>query len=80
MYFLFLVSLAGYTLVHFGRIYEGHEPWDYTRINIWWYLLAACHGYMCLILAAKGLQAIEYLKKVAVQTKWLERKFTYVLR
>ena len=54
--FLFLISLTGFTLAHFGQIYEGQENWAYGTYNVWWYLLASCHGYMSLMALAKILQ------------------------
>ena len=65
LYFMFLAALVGYTLAHFGNLYDGQERWEYLGDggrNVWWYFLAAMHGYIILTHLSKVAQMGGYLK------------------
>ncbi len=61
--FFFLISLGGFTLAHFGRIYDGQVNYEYGsgKKNVWWFLLAFCHVYKCAFTLARLGQMSSYL-------------------
>ena len=39
-YLVYVMSVVGYALAHFGRGFTSAGPWDPNEVNGWWYFLA----------------------------------------
>ncbi len=47
LYAMFLVSLLGYALTHFGRVLE--RPLDPKEVDAWWYFMAVTTAYVAIV-------------------------------
>ena len=76
--FVFMISMTGYTLAHFGRVFEGQENWVYGEFNVWWFFYAVCHAVNTGFIVAKFAQICGFAKiyraeqnKLAEDRKWV---------
>ncbi len=73
---IFLLSLGGYTMAHFGQLYEGQRNWEYGTRNGWWWFLAINHVYVSGFTLSRMLQTFGYMRGYCAKNRKKETKRT----
>ncbi|XP_059085780.1 transient receptor potential cation channel subfamily A member 1-like [Tigriopus californicus] len=79
LHLIFLVSLCGFTLAHFGKLVEDMENYNYRERNFWWYFLATSHAYIVIVVMSKSLQSGGMIKKTHNSGHNTKKKFWSVV-